>query len=112
MSSPSTKLGRDARRSADDGRDLQHDAGRIVDHLRQSAPELARKARELLEEHFGEVGEQVRHQGRDVAAAAGDQLEDARAFMVDRVQERPLTATFAALGIGFLVGLLISGSRR
>ena len=111
MPSPST-FDRDARRAADDGRDVQHDAGRIVEHLRQSAPDLARRARELFDEHFPHVGEQVRSQGREVAHIAGDQLEDARAFMVDRVQERPLAATFGALGVGFLVGLLISGSRR
>lgn len=112
MPSLSSTLGRDARRTADEGRDVQHDAGRIVDHLRRSAPDLAHKARELLDEHFGDVGDQVRSQGRAAAALAGDQLEEARAFMIDRVQERPLTITFAALGVGFVVGLLISGSRR
>ena len=112
MPSPSTTLGRAARQAADEGRDLRHDAGRIVEHLRQSAPDLAKRARDMFDEHFGEVGEHVRSGGRDAAAMAGDQLEDVRAFMVDRVQERPLTATFGALGVGFLVGLLISGSRR
>ena len=66
------------------------------------------QARDALDDRLG----QLRDQGRDAATAAGDQLEDARAFMVDRVQERPLTATLAALGIGFLLGALISGSRR
>lgn len=98
MPSPSTAL----------GRDVPKDAGRLVDHLRDAAPDLVRQAREAFDDGF----EQVRSQGREAASVAGDGLEDARAFMVERVQERPLTATFAALGVGFLVGLLISGSRR
>ncbi len=112
MPSLSSTLGRDAKRAADDHRDLRQDAGRIVEHMRRSAPGLARRAHDLFDEHFGDVGEHVHDGGKEAAAFAGDQLEEARAFMVDRVQERPLTVTFAALGVGFVVGLLISGSRR
>lgn len=108
MPSSTHALGRDARRTASDARDLSRDTGRMADHARDAAPELVRQARELFDERFVNL----REQGREAASVAGDQLEDARAFMVDRVQERPLTATLAALGVGFLMGLLISGSRR
>ena len=112
MPSPSDTLGRDARRFAGDargaGRDLGRDGERLVDHVRQLAPQVTDRARELWDDGLGSL----REHGRHAAAAAGDQLEDGRAFMVDRVQERPITATFAALGVGFLLGLLISGSRR
>ena len=43
---------------------------------------------------------------------AGESLENARVLVVEGVQERPLTATVAALGVGFLLGVLLSGSRR
>ena len=108
MPSSPQALGRDGRRLANDTRDLGREAGRTVDRARDAAPELVRHARDAFDERFG----QLRDQGREAAEAAGDQLEDARAFMVDRVQERPLTATLAALGVGFLLGALISGSRR
>ena len=97
---------------ADDARgavsDIGRDVSRLSGQVREAAPELVRQARELFDERVV----QIRGQGKEAAAVAGDQLEDARAYMVDRVQERPLTATFAALGVGFLLGLLLSGSRR
>ena len=108
MPSSIDSLGRDTRRVAGDARDMGRDAGRLGDRVRDTAPELVRQARDVFDDRIG----QLRDQGREAASAAGDQLEDARAFMVDRVQERPLTATFAALGVGFLLGLLISGSKR
>ncbi len=112
MPSATDALGRDAARAAnhagDDARRFGRDAGRIADRVRDDAPEFVRQVREMVDERFG----QLRDQGREYASVAGDGLEDARAFMVDRVQERPITSTLAALGVGFLVGLLISGSRR
>jgi ElaB/YqjD/DUF883 family membrane-anchored ribosome-binding protein len=112
MPPSSDTIGRDARRFAGDARgsarDLGRDGERLADHVRQLAPEVARQARGLWDDGLGAL----REHGRGAADAAGDQLEDARAFMVDRVQERPITATLAALGVGFLLGLLISGSRR
>ncbi len=112
MPSSTDALGRDARRFADDARgsarDFGRDGERLADHVRKLAPQVSDRARGLLDDGLGSL----REHGRDAAAVAGDQLEDARAFMVDRVQERPITATFAALGVGFLLGLLISGSRR
>lgn len=108
MPSSAQALGRDGRRLVNDTRDVGHQAGRLVDRARDAAPDLVQQARDAFDERFGHL----RDQGREAASAAGDQLEDARAFMVDRVQERPLTATLAALGVGFLLGALLSGSRR
>ena len=112
MPSSSDAFGRYARRFADDARgsarDLGRDGERLADHLRKLAPQVSDRARGLFDDGLGAL----RDHGREAAAAAGDRLEDSRAFMVDRVQERPITATFAALGVGFLLGLLISGSRR
>ena len=50
-------------------------------------------------------------QARDAASAAGDQLSTARDYIVEQVQERPLSATLAALGAGFVLGLLFASRR-
>ena len=71
-------------------------------------PELARQA----EQAFNEGVERLRLQSREAAQAAGEQLEHARTYVVQRVQERPFTTTLAVLGAGFLIGLLFAGGRR
>lgn len=39
-------------------------------------------------------------------------LDEAQRYLSERVKERPLTATFAGLGVGLLLGLLISNRSR
>ncbi len=75
---------------------------------RNAAPELTRTAQKAFTDGVG----QLRGQAIDAAGQAGDQLDSARLYMVDRVQERPFTATLAALGAGFVLGLLFAGNRR
>jgi ElaB/YqjD/DUF883 family membrane-anchored ribosome-binding protein len=66
--------------------------------------------------HFEQVVhegmEQIRAQSRAYADTAGQQLDDAQRYVVERVKERPLAATGAALGIGVLVGLLLAAGRN
>ena len=40
---------------------------------------------------------------------AGEQFEVAQRYVVDRVKERPVTATLAGIGVGLLIGLLLAG---
>ncbi len=54
-------------------------------------------AREALEEGLA----RFKVRGKEAADVAGDQLQTARLYVVDRVQERPFTTTLAALGAGF-----------
>lgn len=42
---------------------------------------------------------------------ASDRLAEAERYLVDRVQKQPLTTTFAALGVGVLIGLILAGGR-
>jgi ElaB/YqjD/DUF883 family membrane-anchored ribosome-binding protein len=58
-----------------------------------------------------EALELVRTRGRVYADNAGQQLDEAQRILTERVQERPLTSTFAALGVGVIVGFLVSGRR-
>ena len=97
-------------------------AGDIVDNARKTA----RSARETVEEGrralpklkddarkaFDDGVDNLRGQARDAADQAGDQFDSAKLYMVERVQERPMTATLAALGAGFVLGLLFAGGRR
>ena len=113
MGSATGALKSDADRVQSDGRRVADDLGRAADHARDLFPEFARQARELFDEGVERLRGQLRDSGKEAKDAAGDQFESARLYVVDRVQERPLTVTLAALGVGVLVGLLFaSGSRR
>jgi ElaB/YqjD/DUF883 family membrane-anchored ribosome-binding protein len=101
-------MARSAREAASDARDLRDEIGRTADYARQAIPELADKAKSFISERSAEY----REQGREAADYAGEQLENARHYVVDRVQERPLTATLAALGVGFLLGMVLTSGRR
>jgi ElaB/YqjD/DUF883 family membrane-anchored ribosome-binding protein len=88
----------DSRRAVRAARDAVEDARDVL-------PEMARR---VLQEKAGIL----KDQSREAAAAAGEQLETARTYVVERVQERPFTTTLAVLGAGILLGLLFAGRRR
>ena len=67
---------------------------------------------ERLEKAVQDALEIARTRSKIYAEGAGEQLETAQKYVVERVQERPLTATVAALGFGVLIGLLLSGRNR
>ena len=96
---------RDAARSA---RDTAANARDTYAAGLNALPEIARTAQKV----FSDGIDQLRSQGEDAAGAASDQFDDARHYVVDRVQERPFAATLAALGAGFVLGLLFAGNRR
>ena len=79
-----------------------------VDEGRRALPQLKGEARKVFEDGV----DQLRSQAKDAADQASDQIDTARLYMVERVQERPMTATLAALGAGFVLGLLFAGGRR
>ena len=43
---------------------------------------------------------------------AGQQFNDAQEYLVERIKERPVTAAFAGLGAGLILGLLLSNRDR
>ena len=98
---------------------LKADAGRVgedvdrgVDHARDALADFTRQARELFDESVERLGAQLREGGKDAKGVAEEQLSSARLYVVDRVHERPLTVTLAALGVGVVVGLLFAGGSR
>jgi ElaB/YqjD/DUF883 family membrane-anchored ribosome-binding protein len=78
--------------------------------LHTAIPALARAAERAF--HDGLERVRGRKQTREAVDAAGERLESARLYMIDRVQERPFTTTLAVLGAGFLIGLLFAGRRK
>ena len=93
---------------AADAQRIADEAQRLADQAREALPQLARRA----EKAFQQNADRLRSQSREAAAAAGEQLDTARMYVIERVQERPFTTTLAALGAGFLIGLLFAGRRR
>jgi ElaB/YqjD/DUF883 family membrane-anchored ribosome-binding protein len=94
-------LAADAKRASDAALEALQEA-------RDALPELTRRAEKVLQDK----AELLRTQSREAAAVAGEQLETARTYVVERVQERPFTTTLAVLGAGVLLGLLFAGRRR
>lgn len=79
-----------------------------VDDARAVLPELAQRAEKV----FRDNADRLRTQSAEAAAAASEQLETARTYVIQRVQDRPFTTTLAVLGAGFMIGLLFAGRRR
>ena len=73
-------------------------------------------AAKRIEKAVTEGIEQLRAQTRAYSDTAGQQIDEASQYVTERVRERPLAATGAALGVGVLIGLLLatasSSSRR
>lgn len=69
-------------------------------------------ARRRIEQAVQEGLEQIRSHSRTYADAAGQHVDEAQQYVSERVKERPLAATGAALGVGVLIGLLLSAGRR
>lgn len=74
----------------------------------RSIQELAKRAEKAIHEGL----ETFRSQSRGYADTAAERFDTTQRYVVDRVHERPLTSTLAALGVGVLVGFLLSGRRH
>ena len=83
-------------------------AGKLSAEAQKSFADAAKRIEAAVQEGV----EQLRAQSRAYADTAGQQIDQASVYVTERVKERPLAATGAALGIGVLIGLLLSSSRR
>jgi ElaB/YqjD/DUF883 family membrane-anchored ribosome-binding protein len=67
---------------------------------------------ERTEKTVQEGLEVLRAQTRVYADSAGESIDEAQRYLTDKVMERPLAATFTALGVGVFIGLLLGSGRR
>lgn len=86
--------------------------GADTKQLAAEAQRVFAEARGKIQQAVQDGLEQIRTQSRTYADSAGEQLEHAQQYVTERVRERPLAATGAALGLGVLIGLLLSSGRR
>jgi len=83
-------------------------ATKLSADAQRSFADAARKFETVVQEGM----KQLRAQSRAYADTAGQQLDEAQRYVVERVKERPLAATGAAIGIGVLIGLLLAAGRQ
>jgi ElaB/YqjD/DUF883 family membrane-anchored ribosome-binding protein len=76
-----------------------------TDQAREKLTEAASRTEAAVREGI----ETLRAQSRAYTDNAGEQFEVAQRYVVDRVKERPVTATLAGTGVGLLIGLLLAG---
>ena len=69
-------------------------------------------AAKRFEKVVSEGLDQIRAQSRTYADNAGEHLDEAQRYVVERVKEKPLVAAGAALGVGLLVGILLASGRN
>lgn len=81
---------------------------KLVADAQRTVADAARRLETIVQESL----EQFRAQSRVYADTAGQQLDEAQRLVSDKVRERPLAATGAAIGVGVLIGLLLSAGRR
>ncbi len=98
--------------AADETKSAVSSATEKATKLSAEAQKSFADAAKRIEAAVQEGVEQLRAQSRAYADTAGQQIDQASHYMTERVKERPLAATGAALGIGVLIGLLLSSSRR
>lgn len=72
--------------------------------ITEAARALERAAREAID--------MLRSQTKSYTGNAGQHVDEAQRYITERVKERPMTATLAGLGVGFVLGLLLSNRSK
>jgi ElaB/YqjD/DUF883 family membrane-anchored ribosome-binding protein len=97
---------------------LQADIAALSQAVKLRASSQAGAARSSITEGIGDLQEQIASMLGNIQGAGGSLAEDARArtseafrAVEETVEKNPGTALIAALGIGFLVGVLARSGR-
>lgn len=76
----------------------------IVSAAERAISEAVRNSERTLKDSL----DGLRARAHDYGEEAGDNFGDAQDYVIQRVKERPVTATLTGLGLGLLIGLLIA----
>jgi len=98
--------------AADEAKSTVGAAADKASKLSGEAQKTFAEAAKRIEAAVQEGIEQLRAQTRTYADTAGQGIDTAQQYVTERVKERPLAATGAAVGVGVLIGLLLASSRR
>ena len=90
-------------------------ANALADHGQKAISDVAAMAERTISE-ASRTAERVLRDGLDAlrshaktyANDAGDNVDHAQQFVMERVKQRPVTATLTGLGLGLLIGLLLT----
>lgn len=98
--------------AADIADDAKNGAATTASRMSGEAQRTFADARARIEQVVQDGLEQLRAQSRVYADNAGEQFDQAQQYVTERVRERPMAAVGAALGVGVLIGLLLSAGRK
>ncbi len=82
--------------------------GDFSDTFAADAQHVAREAWAAAERLLLDGIQTIRAQAKAYSDDPARTVDKAQRFVVERVRERPVTAALAGLGVGFLLGLLLS----
>jgi ElaB/YqjD/DUF883 family membrane-anchored ribosome-binding protein len=74
----------------------------------ETAERLIRDAAQRVEKAVREGVETIKKEADPYRDMAEEHFDDASKYVIERVKERPITATLAGLGVGLLLGLLLA----
>ncbi len=104
--------------AVDEAKAAKSAATNAVDHGERSFNEAMSAAEKTLaeatkaaEKVFKEGLDALRAQTRTYTENAGERVDEAQRYLVERVKERPVTAALTGLGVGLLLGLLLSSGK-
>ncbi len=90
-------------------------AGSLADHGQKAIADVAAAAERSISEAARSADralrdglDALRSHAKSYSHEAGDNVDVAQRYVIKRVKERPVTATLTGLGIGLLIGLLLS----
>jgi len=106
---PAVNEVKEARKAANSAAD--HGQKAYAEALSAAERTIAEATR-TAERVFREGLETLRSQTRTYTDVAGQQMDEAQKYVLERVKERPMTATLAGLGVGVLLGLLLSSRSK
>jgi ElaB/YqjD/DUF883 family membrane-anchored ribosome-binding protein len=94
-----------AKAAVDSATDAGHERlTEVVDN----AEKVIRDATRRIEKAVRDGIETIRDQSGPYTKQASAQFDEASKYVVERVKERPMTATLAGIGVGLLLGLLLA----